>query len=284
MNPYRSLSRYLHNLAASTWTHMKDADSFGLPFNEETITEWLMLCLARTYDPSFFLVKAFNKYEEGGAKNPKPTGADLEIWVETPNGQGITLRLQAKRIFWSPKKLSAKYDGIERAKPQTRNLINYSGNAIPLYVFYNWQPDGKNRFPHHSWKCQAPILGTPIWGASLSPAFLFLGQNKPKPAQVPLMMPWGCFFCDCKLPYRETTLAALLGNRFKDMFEQTKRTSEADQIIRDIQFQPFDIRPEWSRFFTEEIIEQGKLREELERRKLDTVIYIKQIREWERRE
>jgi hypothetical protein len=122
----------------------------------------------------------------------------------------------------------------------------------------------------------------PTWGASLSPAYLFPGQNKPKPEQVPLMMPWGCFFCDCKLPYRETTLAALLGNRFRAFFERKDMSEDAQQFARDIRFEPSDIRPDWTHGFDDDAVNREYLKQAFEYTDANTLIHIKQEREWDR--
>lgn len=290
-----SFSRYLHDLANHTWLNMRAADGFGLPLNEETITEALALTLAGDFDPSFLKVRAFNKYEEGGVKNPKPTGADWEVWVETPTGKGITLRFQAKRIFWSPKKHNAKYDGIDAAKAQTTNLIKNTGSAIPLYLFYNWQPEpgfnphAKKRFPHASWACKSKYRMVEDWGVSVTPAFGVVSKTKPKPEDIAIMRPWGCIACSCTSALSDPTLAGRLGASLRHLFTDLTIAQDRQEDLSKISFEPSKTKPRWAEIIERErpagvIPDRDGLREELARLGLDAVVHMQQTRPFERRE
>jgi hypothetical protein len=272
MSKYIEFSNYAHRLAISTWMHLTDAGVHGLPFNEETITEWLTLCLARDFQSSFLDVTAFNKWQEGGATNPKPTGADWEVWIETPNGTGITLRFQAKRIFQS-----GKYEGLDAGKPQYLNLLKNAGAAIPLYLLYNRRATNAVSFPNRPSYCHLSSTED-IFGVSAVRAQEVLGLKQPTPSQIPNMVPWGCLFCDCWQRFTATTLAELVGGRMRAYFERIEVESAA---MAQIQFSPGDDKPQWVEGFEDRRGDLSSMILQLEELGLDVVIKIRQTEYWD---
>lgn len=116
-------------LALWTWDTMATAAALGMPRNEESITEHLLLELAKNC-PLRVKVFPFTKRRE------KKLGADWEWWFHNgPNGIGM--RVQAKRInFHSWRFESLKFRPHGQA--QIDKLINVAAadQLIPLYCLY----------------------------------------------------------------------------------------------------------------------------------------------------
>lgn len=120
---------YMRCLAGWVWEQQKDAAHFGLALQEETITEMLLLCMARQLTPLGFKVRIFSRKEESHH------GADWEWFYKSPNRQ-VSFRVQAKRLYRSPRGLGS-YIGFTPSGHQLKNLISKAGRANPIYVFYN---------------------------------------------------------------------------------------------------------------------------------------------------
>ena len=104
---------------------MSDAEQLGVPRNEETTTEALLLSLARKHQGRGLSVKAYTKKEEAA------TGGDWAFWFSDLKGRGIGARIQAKRLF-SP---SGRYESLSLKQCQT--MLKHQDVLVPIYIFYN---------------------------------------------------------------------------------------------------------------------------------------------------
>lgn len=127
---------FLLRLARMVWGRREAAKTSGLPFNEETITETILLDLKTMY-PGQVQVVAFNKTQEA------TTGADwLWSFVSAHGNQSMTMLVQAKRL----EDAEQVYRGIARQignrTPPVRQidqlLITARSQRVPaIYAFYN---------------------------------------------------------------------------------------------------------------------------------------------------
>ena len=122
------LRDYLRQRAAWVWNQQGHAFDHGLALQEETLTEMLLLRMARDHAKHGLTVTMFTKSEE--AQN----GADWE-WIVRMPGCELGLRVQAKRLYHRDKK--ADYGGLDPNSGQAGKLIARAGSRIPVYVFFN---------------------------------------------------------------------------------------------------------------------------------------------------
>jgi len=162
-------------------------------FNEETITESLLLKLSERHSLPHFMIRSWSKWDEGRgttATGGKPTGADWDFLFADWTGAGVTVRVQAKRQF-----SSGKYDNLDGRDQQIKDLRNNCGTALPIYVFYN---DALGKWPHWtcSPSCKPRFRGKSAWGCSFAPVTAIPAKNTPNPSDIK-MEPWHCLVCPC---------------------------------------------------------------------------------------
>ncbi len=195
------LRDYLRHVSAWVWREQDDALHYGLKLQEETITEMLLLRMARECSSSGLNVKMFSRTEEGGNKKYKKigNGADWEWFVETPCCS-VGFRVQAKvlssRITPVKRNLSfGKYEGFPRDKKQTDELISSASSAgyNPIYVFYN-HPWISDRSMFSSASHPFSIAGSD-WGCSIATAnFVKYAPDYKLSSLIKGMLPWHLFF------------------------------------------------------------------------------------------
>ena len=127
---------FLLALARMVWTKRGAAKAAGLPFNEETITETVLLDLKTAY-PGHVQVVAFNKSQEA------KTGADwLWSFVSADGSQSLTMLVQSKRLEDAEQVYSGINRNIGKRTPPVRQidqlLATARAHGVPaLYAFYN---------------------------------------------------------------------------------------------------------------------------------------------------
>lgn len=192
------LRAYLRWLADRVWVDQTEAREFGLELQEETVTELLLLQMARDLSPHGLQVRMFSKREEGGVTladgtvEVKGTGADWEWFVDLPDCM-VGFRVQAKRLFGSPKR-NGWYDGFKPGGIQIDQLITSAGSEMnPIYVFYNHgfakNSDLMTRSTKTNW------FGASAWGCSVATAGFVKGlKSRTLEKILPGMVPWHRFF------------------------------------------------------------------------------------------
>lgn len=127
---------FLLALARMVWTKRGAAKAASLPFNEETITETLLLDLKTGY-PGHVQLVAFNKSQEA------KTGADwLWAFVSADGSQSLTMLVQAKRLEDAERIYAGINRNIGKRTPPVRQIDQLLATArtqgVPaLYAFYN---------------------------------------------------------------------------------------------------------------------------------------------------
>lgn len=168
---------------------------YGVSFNEETITESLLLKLAERHFHQGLLIRAWSKPEEGtGTKATYglPTGADWDLWIRDWTGAGIHLRVQAKKQF-----KSGRYESLDGTGQQIKDLRNNCGAAVPIYILYN----GRKFIPLTSpcsANCSPQFRAQTVWGCTVAPVTSVPAINQPDPSQLGPVHPWHCLVCPCQ--------------------------------------------------------------------------------------
>lgn len=191
------LRAYLRGLSHQVWTDQNDAIQHNFWLQEVTITEMLLLRMARDLSPYGLKMKMFSGKEEGGETKKDGTvvkvgnGADWEWFVELPDCK-IGFRVQAKRLFSTPTKLGA-YNSFHAGGKQIDQLINAAGKMNPVYVLYNhkFAKDASlfSRSVKTNW------YGRSSWGCSVATAAFMKTLKTNKLAEVfPGTVPWHRFF------------------------------------------------------------------------------------------
>lgn len=173
--------RYLRGLAGWTWNRQAQALSHGLSLQEETLTEMLLLKLAKSGQPLGLRTRMFTRKEE--SRN----GADWEWYIRSASCT-MRLRVQAKRLY-----ANGKYDALKPSGSQCGKLIKQAGKAQPLYIFFN---HGKTRafsgLGSHGFK------GPSFWGCAFAKAKDVQTARSNDPAKLaPYMRPWHELFDTC---------------------------------------------------------------------------------------
>jgi hypothetical protein len=169
----------------------------GLFMNEETITESILLFLARGHKRHGLNIKVYNK------KTEEPSvGADW-AWCFMQGGRAVAMRVQAKRLY-----SGGRYDTLKPTGGQINKLINQSGAHHPYYVFYNDGLQGVRCLrasATSSFRCGS-FKGDEHWGCMIARAqdVKRVGSNAMTDL-LPVSMPWHCMLC----PHRA---AAALGS------------------------------------------------------------------------
>ena len=152
-----SLRDYLRQRAAWVWNEQGHAFDHGLTLQEETLTEMLLLRMARDHAKHGLAVTMFNKTEEG------INGADWE-WIIRTRSCELGLRVQAKRLFHHGK--SQDYGGLDPKSDQADKLITKAGPNIPLYVFFNHDHGLNSNLLHGGG--EHPYRGRSYWGCAIA--------------------------------------------------------------------------------------------------------------------
>lgn len=165
---FAHMELYMRQLAGWVWDQQIEAFSFGMSKQEETLTENLLVEMAKTLQPQGLRVRMFSRQKEGG-RRPKGkdripgTGADWEWFYEGPPCMA-RFRVQAKRLYPSPHH-PGEYGGFEPGGQQVHDLIDDAQGMNPVYVFYNhpqvsdhdlFEPSGPpEHFGQSCWGCGA---------------------------------------------------------------------------------------------------------------------------------
>jgi len=152
-----TLRDYLRRRAAWVWNEQGHAFTRGLSLQEETLTEMLLLRMARDHAKHGLSVTMFNKTEEG------INGADWEWIVRTP-WCDLGLRVQANRLYHASK--GSDYGGLDPKSGQSAKLIANAGTSIPLYVFFNHDHGTNSSLLNGGG--EHPYRGRSYWGCSIA--------------------------------------------------------------------------------------------------------------------
>ncbi|WP_445444646.1 DUF6615 family protein [Clavibacter sp. km3a] len=146
------LVQLMDDLAEQTWFNLREARRLGMTMGEVTITDTVLLSLARMIDSSSLSLEIVPTQS-----NENTTGADFEIWIHASGSRFLGMSFQAKVLkheagtFKYPM-LSHKVAGVH----QYDILLAHSlaTNTIPYHLFYNgWeQPDANAPVLPAQWK------------------------------------------------------------------------------------------------------------------------------------
>jgi hypothetical protein len=193
------IQRYLRDLAEWVWSEQDDAFNFGLKLQEETLTETLLLRMARETKGLPLHINLFTRNEEGGDSRAGAdgTGADWEWFVETQHCS-VGFRVQAKilsRTLTAKKERLAigKYASIKNKQVETLIESAENNNFNPIFVFYNhpWISDR-----HLFYSARKGLQAYPKdWGCSVVEAKDILNaKNKNLSGLIHHMWPRPLFF------------------------------------------------------------------------------------------
>ena len=174
------------------WHQKAKASALGLHLNEETITETVLLSLARQFQGGKLAITPFNKPQE--ARN----GADWELWFASgSSSRGLGLRVQAKRLY-----PSGLYDSLKPAGVQTNKLIARAGACVPVFAFFN----DEQMFTPSTPSCGCSYREPSYRGCIIVPAksVSTIGSNSPG-ALATKSIPLHCLLCDGSSAKRAAT-------------------------------------------------------------------------------
>jgi hypothetical protein len=202
---------YMRQLAGWVWKEQAAAHGFGLSLQEETITEVLLLEMARKLSPLGLNVRMFSKPQEGGRVRRtkvieadgteteveeviiEAEGADWEWFVEGPDGCMASFRVQAKKLYKDTPIKEGRYGGFKPGDRQIQDLIDRAVGSNPIYVLYN-HPDVRNSSLFGPSR-QPDFFGRDCWGCAVTTAQFMKHASSEKLALIkPGTVPWHRFF------------------------------------------------------------------------------------------
>ncbi|WP_170409911.1 DUF6615 family protein [Ruegeria arenilitoris] len=177
---HSSIRDYLRQRAGWVWNEQGHAFRRGLCLQEETLTEMLLLRMAKDQARHGLRVRMFSKAEE------KLNGADWEWFIRTPSCS-LGLRVQAKRLYLRSTKKD--YGGLDPKSGQVNNLISMAGGNHPVYVFFN-HAYGVSSASFTSGG-EAGYRGRSFWGCTIASAHKVKAANSNSLKKLKLVMkPW----------------------------------------------------------------------------------------------
>ena len=282
--------RSFQHEACKVWQDMSDAEQFGMPRNEETTTEELLLSLVRKHQGRGLSVKAYTKRQEAA------TGGDWAFWFSDPKGRGIGARIQAKRLFSRSGRYESLFHQSDNQKQQggptpnqCQTMLKHQDGLIPIYIFYN--SDALLKLPPSAfdlywckWYWYLPFRPK-VWGISAASALAVKqanwGKNN-KPGNF-FMRPWHCLVCEECWDVTATgkSLPELVSHGLKELFEARRGDVEADTSLEDyeISFKLTEDPPNWVRLLTDGGDERERLTSEMQERGLRGVAVLAQTDE-----
>lgn len=186
---------YLRTLAGWTWNRQNEARKLGLTLQEETLTEMLLLRIARDCAPLGLKVRMFTRAQE------RANGADWE-WTFASEHCSIALRVQAKRLYMSGPD-TGRYGGWKHLGNQATTLITDAGtDYYPVFLFYNnYASKVFSRRPSHG------FYGPSQWGCAFADAQDIEKSPTNWPEDViDKMHPWHELFDLCAIAGRLRTI------------------------------------------------------------------------------
>jgi hypothetical protein len=213
---------------------MADAARMGLFMNEETITETILLRLARSHRHHGLRIEVYNKPKE------RRLGADW-AWCFMHDSRAVAMRVQAKRLY-----SGARYDALKPKGGQIKRLISQARSHHPYYVFYNDGIQGAqclSKRPSNQLRCGSFPGVDEHWGCMIARAadVRRIGSNAMADL-LPASMPWHCMLC----PYRAAIGPSGIGATLADVVaanlsELMRLSGDADDGNPIVPGQP----PEW---------------------------------------
>jgi hypothetical protein len=199
---YASDCQLLRDLAARTWSDIRDGEMTGVAIGEESITDYLLLDLHRhSAHPSY--LRKWSRWVEG-----RSTGADWDWWFVRPDlSAGVGLRIQAKRIDLA----SQTFNELGHKNQHGFQIDMLESSAAtagmhPLYCLYlasdrppttgrsacgsyllGDSPDGWTGDPLHVYGCS--VLGTRAAKSAIE------AKDARLEPLWPFLLPWSCLVC-----------------------------------------------------------------------------------------
>jgi len=192
---------FMRSLAARTWGDIQDGERTGIRIGEESITDRLLLDIARAM-PLPSAVTKWNRFEEA-----RSTGADFDWWFVDPDGRiAVALRIQAKRIdYFNQEMPGLRAENRWGVQREMLRGSAFRDRRHPLYLFYlaspsersgvtecgsyasDHAPPGWAGRPNEIYGCS--LLGLPAVEEALARKDFTLDFFWP------LLLPWSCLFC-----------------------------------------------------------------------------------------
>lgn len=224
--PNNPLCLLFQHYACETATTIDFAEAGDLSFQEETITETILLDLLRLAPP-YLKIKAYAKQ----TLEPK-TGADWNFLFtsETGNFRRLSVRIQAKRQEANGK-YKIKISQLETLRNNRGNPKNMRNKVVPIYVFYGGQ-SAYHHVPSGSPGCSSNpkgyLVSRDTWGCSMAsvPHVETLNTHGGKetftfwPDQLTEHLPWHRLFCPVGTGNSDLPLPLIIRGNLKYLYEQ----------------------------------------------------------------
>lgn len=146
------LKHHLNVVCDNVWQQLKDSQHYGINQGEETITDNILLYLARQNLSEIEIFKTPKNLES-------QKGTDWEWWIGNKNSGFLRYAVQAKKLDSNTKRYTALKHKVglppnEEYQHDILEIYANANDAIPLYALYNYiELDDFTPF----WKCKLDI-------------------------------------------------------------------------------------------------------------------------------
>ena len=283
--PNNPLCFLFQSYACWTATTIDFAGTRDLSFQEETITETILLDLLRRAPP-YLKIKAYAKQ----TLEPK-TGADWNFLFtsNTKKLRRLSVRIQAKR-----QEANGKYEikicQLETLRNNGSNPKNKHNKVVPIYVFYGGQSAYQHALKRRRGCSSNPkgyLVSRDTWGCSMAsvPHVETLnthGGQKTftfRPDELTKHLPWHRLFCPVGKGNSDLPLPQIIKGNLKYLYEQGE-ASRNSPIYKFLQGAEQSEQPWWVGYLNDRASNQ-RFDAELAEDNLNGVMHIHDTREYD---
>lgn len=154
------LFKKFEELGKDTWENIKNSNRLKIQYGEETITNTLLLSLAKLNHYNIRILQ-YSKLDEA------QVGADWEWYVGSYKYGWIRYAIQAKKLYPSLKyeAINHKIKGSKELQIDALSRYSKMNGAIPIYCFYNHYPNVSKAH----WNCSSSDYCPELLGWTFSP-------------------------------------------------------------------------------------------------------------------
>lgn len=134
-----NLIKEIEVISRNNWNLLNEAESFNISFSETTLTDLILLQLAKLNSTKISVSKSTIKTEA-------EFGFDWEMWIKFNQNGWVRFSIQAKKLDAKSSIYKSLRHSVKKGLKKTEQIslleiYSKKYNSIPLYCFYNYIPE-----------------------------------------------------------------------------------------------------------------------------------------------